>query len=64
MMKNVVSIIIFVVLFAGMWNLLDFLYSTFITHSGYTFSFSTDMIMPLAVLLVNQIVTMNRKNKE
>jgi len=34
------------------------------THSGYTFSFSTDMIMPLAVLLVHQIVTMNRKNKE
>ena len=43
---------LFVVLVAIFWNVLEFLYGTFITHNGYTFSVGTGMMLPLGLSLV------------
>lgn len=46
------AFVIFVVIFMALWNLLDFLYSTFITKAGYQFRTSTDLLIPLGMALV------------
>ncbi len=46
------AFVIFVVIFMALWNLLDFLYSTLITKSGYQFRTSTDLMIPLGLALV------------
>jgi len=40
---------LFLILFTVFWNLLDFLYATLITHSGYRFGVGTDLFIPLVV---------------
>lgn len=52
-MKNkYVVCVLYVILFVAFWNLLDFLYSTFLTHSGYQLAAGTDLLIPLAAALV------------
>lgn len=46
------AFVIFVVIFMALWNLLDFLYSTFITKACYQFRTSTDLLIPLGMALV------------
>ena len=46
------AFVIFVVIFMALWNLLDFLYSTLITKSGYQFKSTTDLMIPLVLALV------------
>ena len=46
------AFVIFVVIFMALWNLLDFLYSTLITKSGYQFKSTTDLMVPLGLALV------------
>jgi F0F1-type ATP synthase membrane subunit a len=46
------AFVIFVVIFTALWNLLDFLYSTLITKSGYQFKSTTDLMIPLGLALV------------
>lgn len=46
------AFVIFVLIFMALWNLLDFLYSTFITKAGYQFRTSTDLLIPLGMALV------------
>ena len=46
------AFVIFVVIFMALWNLLDFLYSTLITKSGYQFKSTTDLMIPLGLALV------------
>ena len=46
------AFVIFVVVFMALWNLLDFLYSTLITKSGYQFKSTTDLMVPLGLALV------------
>lgn len=46
------TFVIFVVIFMALWNLLDFLYSTLITKSGYQFKSTTDLMIPLGLALV------------
>ncbi len=63
MIKNkTVAYIIFVILFLVMWNLLDLIYATFITKSGYSFGGGTDMGLPLLVSLVLGYFLIYRKN--
>ena len=62
--SKIVSILIYAIGFASVWNLCDFLYSTFITGTGYHFAISSDMITPLTLMLIIQIVEMSsKKNK-
>ena len=52
-MKNRFVIIgLFIVLFLGLWNLFDYLYSTLITHSEYQFSVVSDLILPLVISVI------------
>ena len=46
------AFVIFVVIFMALWNLLDFLYSTLISKSGYQFKSTTDLMIPLGLALV------------
>lgn len=52
---------LFVVIIMALWNVLDCLYATFITHSGYQFDVGTDLIIPLAVALVSGYLFFLRK---
>ena len=50
--KNILAIVEYIVGFVLMWNLLDYLYSTFITRTAYHFSLSQDMLMPMVLMAV------------
>ena len=43
---------LFVAVVVIFWNILEFLYGTFITHNGYTFSMGTGVMLPLGLSLV------------
>lgn len=46
-LKIILKFILFVVIFVGFWILMDFVVSTFITHSGFAFTVKDDIIKPL-----------------
>lgn len=50
--KTIVLLILFTVIFVGVWNLLDMLFSTFITRSGYEFGIGDDLLLPLFIAVV------------
>ena len=60
-MKLFLSLVVYIIGFTVVWNILDFLYSTYITGNGYQFSISSDMITPLTLMLIIQIVQWKRK---
>lgn len=43
---------LFMVLVISFWNLLEYLYSSVITHSGYQFNAGTDLFMPIVTAAV------------
>jgi len=43
---------LFVVLCLIFWNIMDYLYSTFITKSAFQFAAGSDLILPLVVSIV------------
>ena len=47
--RIIVLLILFTAIFVGVWNLLDLLYSTFITRSGYQFGIGDDLLLPLII---------------
>ncbi len=50
MVKNkYLAYVLFVVLMIVFWNLIDFLYSSVITHNGYQFGIVGDLAIPLVV---------------
>ena len=55
-MKNFISLVIYIVGFIAVWNLCDFLFCTFITQGDYQFSISTDMLTPLVLSIIVQMV--------
>jgi len=52
---------LFLIIFTAFWNLLDFLYATVITHSGYRFGAGTDLLIPLVVAGVSGYLLFLRK---
>ena len=52
--------ILFIIAFLVFWNLLDYLYSTFITGSSYQFAAESDMILP--VVVVGYILFLRKKS--
>ena len=65
MIKNkYVAFCIFLVLSFALWQLLHFLYTTFITRSGYQFSPIIDLVVPLAVAItVGWLLFLRNKKK-
>ena len=64
MIKNkYVAFGLFVALFFAIWQLLDFLYNTFITKIGYQFSPIIDLTVPLVVAVTIGYLLFLRKKK-
>ena len=61
--KKLMQIVVYVICFILFWNLLDFLYSIFITRTPYRFSMTNDMLLPLSIMVIIQIVQMTAKKK-
>ncbi|MEE3449876.1 MAG: hypothetical protein VZR27_04120 [Acutalibacteraceae bacterium] len=59
--KKVVLCILFVIIFVAVWNVLDLMYSTFITKSAYQFGIGDDMLLPLFMAVVLDIPLILRK---
>ena len=61
-MKNkYIAFGLFLILFMALWNLLDYIYATLITHSGYRFGAGTDLLIPLVVAGVSGYLLFLRK---
>ena len=64
-LKKVLYGVLFLAVFVGVWNLIDFVYCSYITRSGYAFS-SASIIRPavwgVVFYLVLFIFTSKRKN--
>ena len=52
---------LFLILFTVFWNLIDFLYATVITHSGYRFGAGTDLLIPIVVACVSGYLLVLRR---
>ena len=64
MIKNRYAVfILFVVLVLVFWNVLDYLYASFITRSAYHFTAGGDLLIPLVVGLVMGYDLFLRKRK-
>ena len=63
MIKNkYAAFILFIIAFLAFWNLLDYLYSTFITGSSYRFAAGSDMGLPaVAAVVVGYILFLRKK---
>ena len=58
------AFVLFVVVVLLFWNILDYLYSAFITHSQYSFSASGDLMIPLApAIVVGYMQFLRKKDK-
>ena len=56
-MKNrILSSLLYIVFFVAVWNLLGFLWDTFITHAGYQFNVGKDLIAPAVIALILDVV--------
>lgn len=62
--KTILSAVIFIVVFVAVWNLLDFLYCTYITRSGYHFSFLTDAGAPILITALVIFVLLPMYNRD
>ena len=65
MIKNkYVAFVLFVIAFLALWNLADYLYTTFITSGTYHFSAGTDAAIPAAIAIVSGYLLFLRKNSD
>ena len=66
--KTVLSGVLFVAVWIGLWNLFDFIWKTLINGSGYQFSSSYHILYPLGIGVVLYLIffvvnTVRNKNK-
>lgn len=54
---------IFVAVFLLFWNILDYLYATFISRSSYQFAAAGDLIIPLVVAIASGYLLFLRNKK-
>ncbi len=65
MIKNkYAAFVLFVIVFLGLWNLVDYLYTTFITNGTYQFAAGTDLVIPVIVSIVSGYFLFLRKNSD
>lgn len=56
MLKKILYGVVFVLLFIGVWNLFEFLYSSFITRSGFEFHTGSNIFLPMAIGIAVYVV--------
>lgn len=62
MIKNkYVAFVLFVIVFMAFWNLVDFLYTTFIARGTYHFTALIDGVIPAVVAIVVGFLLFLRK---
>ena len=65
MIKNkYAAFVLFVVAFLALWNLADYLYTTFIVSGTYHFAVGTDAALPAALAIVSGYLLYLRKNSD
>ena len=65
MIKNqYVAFVLFVIAVLAFWNLLDFLYTTFLIGSAYHFEAGSDIALPVVVSVVVGYSLFMRKNSD
>ena len=65
MIKNkYAAFVLFVVAFLALWNLADYLYTTFIVSGTYHFAARTDGALPAALAIVSGYLLFVRKNSD
>ena len=65
MIKNkYAAFVLFFIAFLGLWNLVDYLYTTFITKGTYHFAAGTDLVIPVIVAIVSGYFLFLRKNSD
>jgi len=65
MIKNkYAAYILFIIAFLAFWNLLDYLYSTFITGGSYHFTAGSDMGLPVVVAVAVGYILFLRKKSD
>ena len=65
MIKNkYAAFVLFVAAFLALWNLADYLYTTFITNGTYHFAAVTDGAIPAVVAIVLGYLLFVRKNSD
>ena len=65
MVKNkYVAFVLFVIAFLALWNLADYLYTTFITSGTYHFAVSSDGTIPAALAIISGYLLFVRKNSD
>ena len=65
MVKNkYVAFVLFVIAFLALWNLADYLYTTFITSGTYQFSVGTDGAIPVVIAIISGYLLFLRKNSD
>lgn len=53
MIKNkYAAFVLYVIAFLGLWNLADYLYTTFITRGTYHFAVGTDLALPVVIAII------------
>ena len=64
--KKMISSAVAVIVIFGVWTLLDYLYSTFISRSGFSFDVGSNLIAPLVigVLVVCVLIPMYDKDMD
>ena len=65
MIKNkYAAFILFLIAFLAFWNLLHYLYSTFIARSSYQFAVGSDLGLPVIVAAVSGYILFLRNKSE
>ena len=65
MVKNkYVAFVLYVIAFLALWNLADYLYTTFIARGTYQFALGTDGAIPAAVAIISGYLLFLRKNSD
>lgn len=65
MIKNkYVAFVLFVVAFLALWNLADYLFTTFITRGTYQFAVGIDGVIPAVIAVVCGYFLFLRKNSD
>lgn len=57
------AFVLFIIAFLAFWNLLDYLYSTFITGGAYRFAAGSDLGLPAVIAVVSGYILFLRKKR-
>ncbi len=59
-----VAFVLFIIAFLALWNLADYLYTSFITRETYHFAAGADGVIPATLAIVSGYLLFIRKNSD